>query len=531
MTRLFVSVALALLVVLAGCGAGTTTPTSSPTTAPNSETVTATDSGSASSTDDDSGDSSTDSTTEQSGGSPTESATPSPTDTPTPSPTATPDPDTQNPWNKEVVSVALETNESVESRQRHVTALRDAVTWVNSNVGKWGEYPLTLRYESSPKRADVVVTATPAVTECGDEEATTTFGFCGPVFDSGDTADSQEEIEVASRFNDSLTQTYYRGALAQLTGVEDVDEATSLEYPEDRTYLDPWPESDPVVVGIAGETDNRDWTPLVEQAVQYWESGAGAPYRNYTADFVVRPNAEDPDVVVKFTDAILECGTELDAYTTGCAPILGAQSLAEETETIEVETGYTNASTLSTLKHEFGHLHGRLHEQQPMPLMNASSEKNKLPTPNATERTNAWEFTTINVYIETENVSSLFTEDFQQEVLSGLEWMENGADGAVEADLRYDIVQSRSEADLVITKSESDLGEYTSNSRWYGSDVDVDEALETVNYQRITIASDIDTRTVAYYVAYWSLSVFTGGGENNPDNIDGEDDDRERFPR
>lgn len=64
--------------------------------------------------------------------------------------------------------------------------------------------------------------------------------------------------------------------------------------------------------------------------------------------------------------------------TTGCAPGINSHVLADETPTVQINTRYTKTSTLTTNRHEFGHLHGHLHGQQLMLLMNAPSDKNKL---------------------------------------------------------------------------------------------------------------------------------------------------------
>lgn len=519
--------AVVLLVLLAGCGSGG--PTQAPTTA-ESASDTPTVGSTPTETEPPTG-TETVSETRTSARTPTTTPTPTPTETRTPTPT--PNPAAQNPWDAETVTVAVETTDGVEAPARHERLLQETVQWANANSSTWSAFPIQFETVDEQYEADVVVTATPTIAECGGEAATTSFGYCTPTYDADDSAPVTERAEVASRVATPQLRNNYREVLVHLGGVDfgEEERVDGIREFDDRAYRDPWPATQSVVVGVENDVSpSRNVTGLVEDAVSYWESGPGAPYRNYTTDFVVRPNASDPNVTVEIVEDIVACGTEPSAYTVGCAPILDRYDLADDDSTIRIVAGYTDESTRSTLKHEFGHLHGRVHGQEPLPLMTATEEKTRLPQPNASERTNAWEFSNIKVFLSRDNLTNLQRDDFQEESIAALQWVENGADGAIQADLDYEIVDERSEADIVVEYSNDDLGDSASTDDRFGEDTDTDEALEVVSSQRIVIADSVDIRNVGYHVAYWLVAPFFDDPSEHPEPIDLDDDDREDFP-
>ena len=465
----------------------------------------------------------------------TVAATQTPTESPTatPSPTPTPNPAAQNPWDAPTVAVAVETSDGVETPARHERLLRASVQWANANSSAWADFPVEFTVVDEQFRADVVFEVQPTIRECGDETTDGSFGYCTPAYDADTSAPVTETVRVASRYATPQVQNNYRRVLAHLACVDfgETDRLAGVRTFEGSVYRDPWPATDRVVVGVDDDVrPERNVTGLVRDAVAYWESGAGAPHRNYTVEFVVRPNATDPDVTVAVVEDIVDCGTEPSAYTVGCAPVLNRHRLAPDDARIRVVAGYTDASTREILRHEFGHLHGRLHGQAPMPTMNTTSDHVRLPQPNATERRNAWAFSNLDVYVGRSNLTDLERDDFQREALAALSWVADGAGGAVAADLQFEVVDERADADIVIEQSNGDLGDSASMSDWFGEDVDTDESLELVSSQRIVIADDVDTRNVGYHVAYWLVSPFFEDAADHPDPIDLEDDDREDFP-
>ncbi|MFC7172800.1 hypothetical protein ACFQL0_04430 [Haloplanus litoreus] len=79
----------------------------------------------------------------------------------------------------------------------------------------------------------------------------------------------------------------------------------------------PWGD-EPIVVAIRNEGGRvRDFEPLVREAASFWEENDDA-YLGFGVRYEVRPDAENPDLVVAFTDEIPDCGGVADAV--GCAP-------------------------------------------------------------------------------------------------------------------------------------------------------------------------------------------------------------------
>ncbi|WP_323174842.1 matrixin family metalloprotease, partial [Natrialba sp. PRR66] len=87
----------------------------------------------------------------------------------------------------------------------------------------------------------------------------------------------------------------------------------------------------------------------------------------YEAAFVLDPNATDPDVVVTFVDDVDECGDVDDA--AGCAPRLSSNSRVDPPVAVEVEANLSDESTVIVTKHEFGHVLGLSHDDDPQSIM------------------------------------------------------------------------------------------------------------------------------------------------------------------
>lgn len=504
------SVVLAALILLAGCG--TFLPSDSgPTTSSVGTTASPGNTGGT--------------TTDQLGGS-------SPPTSNSASPTVTPPRALRNPWKEATVSVALTTDEAVDNATRHRLFLHESIDFWNENAERYTPFSVKFELIEEPAMADVVVNATPTVARCGEERATTTFLYCSDSHDRIGSATNQSQLVISSRYNDTQTRIYYREAFAVLLGVENpliVDGVREFEIVRLR---DPWPESNPVVVNISNTVStSRDFSPLIEAAIEYWESGDGARYRNYSVDFVLRPEAEDADVTIRIVDSLLKCGDDfaVDSDYTGCAPVYSGDFPAGSSSEILILSGYTNNTTSATLRHEFGHLHGRLHGQEPLPLMAPTFDAIRLPTPNVTEVEQPWIDNRLRVFIDISNVSSSQRAIWDDEIAVALDYISDGADGAVPTVVSFEIVENESKANVVIRAHENLESDIASTSERFGFDVDEDDALESYSLQRIQITTAASSRDVAYHVAYWLVRSWAHGDEI-PESIDGENDDRASAP-
>lgn len=266
---------------------------------------------------------------------------------------------------------------------------------------------------------------------------------------------------------------------------------TATPAPPDNPF-----QSDPVVVAIENPT-NRSFEPLVRSAAAYWNTNAGT-YGEWSTTLIVRPNATDPDIRVRFIDDIVVCDSEIGGEFLGCAPVPEAINPGE-TAVIDIERGYTDASTLSTIKHEFGHVYGVTHGEEPMPLMNASSVANETAQPNATERAVPWQTNHIQVYV---NYSSFDAsrDRVSKQVSRTLRYFDEGQDSVPDR-VRVTKTGNRSAAEIVVRARP--LSDAASDGSFYGMSPDADRALEYYTNATITLDRGLEEENIGWHIGYW----------------------------
>lgn len=295
------------------------------------------------------------------------------------------DQSTGNPWNAETITVAVE----ADLQDRNYTALaRPAIEYWNENRDSQGAAnyttPPRLELTTDTEAADVVIQYQPTIPHCDGKSATREAGFyhCTPTIDANSTVDGQLELTVTSQFRNQSTTDITINALGGLYGIAESDEPRTVENPK---LLDPFPRTDTVTIGItyiAG--GDRNITPLVQEAVDYWMENDDR-YGDYTTDWEVKPDAANPDVVVLYVDTIVKCGFGPNhEYYIGCTNLLSTERSANTPVQVEIAAGYNDESTINTIKHEFGHLYGLEHGEEPMPLMSATGDAVPLNESNST---------------------------------------------------------------------------------------------------------------------------------------------------
>lgn len=277
-----------------------------------------------------------------------------------------------NPWNADTVTVAV----TADLDDRNYTALAAPAVehWNDRATDGVAAYddPPRLVLTADHDDADVVLHYTPTVATCDDRNARSAAGFhyCGPVLNESASIDRPVDIAVTSQYTNDTTTDLTVNALAGLYGVR--DPPRPVESPR---LLDPFPRTDTVTVGItyiAG--DDRNITPLVQDAVDYWME-IDDEHGDYQTEWVVDPDASNPDVVVLYVDIIVACGFGPNHdYYIGCTQLLSTERSANTPVQVEIAAGYTDESTTNTIKHEWGHLYGREHGEEPMPLMSATGD-------------------------------------------------------------------------------------------------------------------------------------------------------------
>jgi hypothetical protein len=264
----------------------------------------------------------------------------------------------------------------------------------------------------------------------------------------------------------------------------------------------PWG-SDPIVVAIRNEGEPvRDFEPLVREATAFWAVNDDA-YLGFEVQYEVRPDAENPDLVVAFSDEIPDCGGVADAV--GCAPRLTDAGMVERPETVWVKTGLSDASTTLVTKHELGHTLGLDHDDAPQTVMRARSVIYTEPQPNATERSFPWPDGEFTVRVDRENASD--PDGVDRQIGHALTYYEAGAPGMPD-DLTFERTGA-ADAEIRVRFGETAdcRGGSGSCISTYGTDPDGDGAIETYTRVEITLVG-IDTDAVGWHVGYWLAHVF-----------------------
>lgn len=287
---------------------------------------------------------------------------------------------------------------------------------------------------------------------------------------------------------------------------------TPTPTPPDNPY-----ESDPVIITIENPT-NRSYLPLVEEAVGYWEENQSR-YGEYTPNYEIRPNHPAPDIRIEFINEIYRCGNELGDDILGCAPYPDSIE-SYETADVQIETRdergmYTNSSVVETLKHEFGHLHGIEHGEEPMPLMEATSAANLTDQPNATERAVPWPDNTVDVYIDEDSFASSISDDIDDQTSNTIAWFNDGK-GTTPDNLTVERVESESEANIVIRSGSTPDDVRSTTNGVYGRDIDDDGALEYYTDMTVIIDPNVDSRDFGWHVGFWLDSVVNPDTTSEP---------------
>ncbi|SDZ95892.1 hypothetical protein SAMN04488065_1430 [Haloplanus vescus] len=273
----------------------------------------------------------------------------------------------------------------------------------------------------------------------------------------------------------------------------------------------PWG-TDPVVVAIRNEGNpDRDFAPLVREAATFWE-GNDERYLGFPVEYEVRPDASNPDLVVKFVDRVPDCGDVSDAV--GCAPLVTDPRQIDRSETVRVKTGLADDSTTLVVEHELGHTLGLSHDDPPHEVMQAESVLYTEPQPNATERAFPWDDADFTVHVDAANASD--PAGARRQVDHALGYYEDDPPGMPD-NLTFQRTDGDAEIRIRFGATQTCRAASGSCVNTYGTDPDGDGAIETYTRVEITLV-ELDTDAVGWHVGYWLAHAFgaEADGEKPP---------------
>lgn len=316
------------------------------------------------------------------------------------------------------------------------------------------------------------------------------------------------------------------------TTAQTTDEPTTVPTTVEDTPDNPW-EKENVTVTIWGSyNQSRDLAPLVNKSLAYWNENA-SKYGDYNVTFILKPNTRGADIVVDLVPRIPECGHDGGGDSTvGCASVLKSYSTPDRPEKVRVVGGYSNESTVKILNHEFGHIMGVEHGEEPMPLMEPISQHTYLSQPDLADRALPWQNSTLSVYVDTENVTSHDQDEVDEQIGHALSYYEEGADGNVPENVSFTRTDNWSAADIRISIPDdyiecagSPLREGSCGKSWV-YDTDTDDAYEYFSDYSIYVRG-IDEDAVGWHVGYWLSDAFGLAEDEVPEAfVDADYDDR-----
>ncbi|WP_136716759.1 matrixin family metalloprotease [Halorientalis salina] len=287
-----------------------------------------------------------------------------------------------------------------------------------------------------------------------------------------------------------------------------------LGSPDESAAVDPWSETTFVVGLDAGTDDSRSkYVAALRNATDYWEANADQ-YLGHPVTFRVDPDAEDPDLVVRPVERIDECGT--DDHAAGCAPLLSDLRTQDDPVEVRIKRGFDRNSTRLVLRHEFGHVLGLGHTDDPQSVMRAETVLASTPQPNASERPVPWDDPTLSVYVDDDTLSADERRAVDDQIGHAIDYYNDGGERTVPDNVTFARTTDRDTADIVVSFPDSSpCGESPSScAEIVGVDSDRDGAHERYTRADIYVVG-LSTEATGWHVGRWF-----GGALGSDDRAD-----------
>lgn len=335
-------------------------------------------------------------------------------------------------------------------------------------------------------------------------------GCIGPLFEDMD--DNSPETAVT---DDRSNQTTSENPISTATFTDSATPTATAAPTATSTPATPGRESTLTVAIKDTKGETRTLTPEIREALDYWEQNS-EQYAGYPIEFVIEPDAENPDILISYVSAVEECGNidYPEKYLAGCTRSDGERVL------VELETDYTDESMVDLIIHEFGHVLGLGHDDAPQEYMGPQQNLEKPPSPDATERELPWNHSTLTVGMDLSNVSPDERSAVKNQIEKTLAYYDSGADGSVPESVSFRLGENPDTADISIQFSEnspcSSVDQRGSGSchTKYGYDPDRDDEFEY--YGNITIVlTNLDAENVEQHVGH---QLGYGFGFSEPDD-------------
>lgn len=329
----------------------------------------------------------------------------------------------------------------------------------------------------------------------------------------GTVSETKTTVETTQPPTTAQTTATTPDTTSMETTTAETTKATTTPKPEN-----PWNKKN-VTVSVRYEANkSRDIAPLVNETVEYWNNHTDEYGAYSEVTFVSTPNDRYSDIVVELVPEIESCGEDDTDTTVGCASVLDTYSTPTVPERVQVVAGYSNESTTRILKHEFGHVMGIEHGEEPMPLMEPMHRHTYLSQPDARDRELPWRQSNLTVYVDGQNWTVGEERHAPEQIERALEYYENGAEGHVPQNVTFERTDNRSAAHIVISWPDSlactPRGDHDDvcGARW-GHDIDTDDEFEYYTALDIRVGR-IDDDLLGWYVGYWLAYGFGLEGED-----------------